>query len=115
MCVKIAVCLALVACIDCRVIKQQEVPLLPEGMIVEITMKNKADGKVVSSVKIDINEKDKKVLTSMEGPASEVPVDVVATTTELVPSIGNRHSIVVGSCPVGYTRRGGFCFPDDDY
>ena len=115
MCLKIAVCLALVACIDSHVLKHHEVPLSPEGMVLEITIKNKGDGKLVSSMKIDINEKDKKVMMSMGEPASEVPVEIGGSTTEFVPSIGNRHNIRVGSCPIGYVRRGGFCFPDDDY
>ncbi|KAJ8714112.1 hypothetical protein PYW08_007732 [Mythimna loreyi] len=112
MCVKIAVCLALVACVSSHVIKHQEVPLSPDGLVMEMVVKNKGDGQVVSVMKIDVNEKDKRVLMSMGEP---VPVSFGGSTTEFVPSIGNRHNIKVGSCPLGYTRRGGFCFPDDDY
>ncbi|KAJ8723836.1 hypothetical protein PYW07_007816 [Mythimna separata] len=112
MCLKIAVCLALFAFVNSHVIKNQEVPLSPDGMVLEITVKNKGDGQVVSAMKIDINEKDKKVVMSMGEP---VHVNTGETTTEFLPSIENRHITKVGSCPLGYTRRGGFCFPDDDY
>lgn len=80
----------------------------------EFTVKNKGDGQVVSAMKIDIKEKDKKVVMSIGEPVT-TDVGVGGSTTEFVPVIGSRHNIRVGSCPLGYVRRGGFCFPDDDY
>lgn len=121
MCVKIALCLALIASIDCLVVKQQEVPLLPEGLTVEVLVRNKGDKNVVSTMKIDIDEMNKKVLLSMVEEEKKVLVSRVAkdvsemTTDEFVPTVGSRHGIRVGACPLGYTRRGGFCFPNDDY
>uniref|UniRef100_A0A2A4JYJ2 Uncharacterized protein n=1 Tax=Heliothis virescens TaxID=7102 RepID=A0A2A4JYJ2_HELVI len=113
MCVKIAVCLALVACIDSHVLKHHEIPLSPEGMVVEIIVKNRGDEHPVSSMKIDIDEKDKKVGMSLEEPFIRVPRKTGDSSTEFVPTIGSRHNVRVGTCPVGYTRTGGFCFPDD--
>nr|XP_021186399.2 uncharacterized protein LOC110373453 [Helicoverpa armigera] len=113
MCVKIAVCLALVASIDSHVLKHHEVPLSPEGMVVEITVKNKGDQHPVSSMKIDVDEKDKQVLLLLKEPSSRVPRKTGDSSTEVVPTIGSRHNIRVGACPAGYTRTGGFCFPDD--
>ncbi|XP_047033879.1 uncharacterized protein LOC124640242 [Helicoverpa zea] len=115
MCVKIAVCLALVVSIDSHVLKHHEVPLSPEGMVVEITVKNKGNEHPVSSMKIDIDGKDKKILLSLGEPSESVPKAVGEATSDVVPTIETRNNIRVGSCPSGYTRRGGFCFPDDDY
>ncbi|CAH0594321.1 unnamed protein product [Chrysodeixis includens] len=120
MCVKIALCLALIASIDCNVIKQQEVPLQPDGLTVEVVVRNKGDKHVVSTMKIDIDELNKKVVMAMVEEdkkilVSRVAKDVSEMSTEFVPTIGSRHGIRVGTCPLGYTRRGGFCFPNDDY
>ncbi|KAH9636450.1 hypothetical protein HF086_006265 [Spodoptera exigua] len=115
MCLRIAVCLALVACATSHVLKHQELPLSKDGMILEITVKNKGDDHPLSSMVIDINEKDKKISISVEEPSGAVPKGELALSSDPVPTIGNRHGIRVGTCPLGYTKRGGFCFPDDDY
>lgn len=114
MCVKIALCLGLIACIDGHVLKHQEVPLTPEGMTVEITVRNKGDSHPLSTMTIDIDELNKKVVMSMVDSPIKVPNDGIGTPTDVVPTLENRNSIRVGACPLGYTRRGGFCFPDDD-
>ncbi|XP_035449406.2 uncharacterized protein LOC118275523 [Spodoptera frugiperda] len=115
MCLRIAVCLALVACATSHVLKHQELPLSSEGMILEITVKNKGDDHPLSSMVVDINEKDRKVSITVQEPAATAPKGTVTVPPDGVPTIGNRHGIVVGTCPLGYSKRGGFCFPDDDY
>lgn len=108
-------CLALVACATSHVLKHQELPLSSDGMILEITVKNKGDDHPLSSMVVDIDEKGRRVAITVEEPSGSASKGKVALSSDVVPSIGNRHGIVVGTCPLGYTRRGGFCFQDDDY
>nr|XP_021186386.2 uncharacterized protein LOC110373440 [Helicoverpa armigera] len=112
MCVKIALCLALVACIDGHVLRT--LPLSAEGVTVEIVLKNKETRHhPVTTMTIDINEKDKKVGILMAEAPSGVPKgfrDMFAKA----PRLENRNSVRVGSCPEGTERQGGFCFPTDD-
>uniref|UniRef100_A0A2A4JXU3 Uncharacterized protein n=1 Tax=Heliothis virescens TaxID=7102 RepID=A0A2A4JXU3_HELVI len=112
MCVKIALCLALVACIDGHVLRT--VPLSPEGMTVEIVLKNKNDRHhPVSTMTIDINEKDKKVEILMAEAPTGVPKGFRNLFSD-VPRLESRNGIRVGSCPEGMESQGGFCFPSDD-
>lgn len=112
MCAKLAMCFVLVVIVESHVIKQHQYPLPPDGMIMEITLKNKSDKSPISTMKIDIDEHAKKVIVSnmQDGKPPQKPAK-----PDFVPSIDNRHGIRVGTCPVGYVQRGGFCFPDDDY
>ncbi|KAF9822587.1 hypothetical protein SFRURICE_019478, partial [Spodoptera frugiperda] len=93
--VLIAVCLALVACATSHVLKHQELPLSSDGMILEITVKNKGDDHPLSSMVVDINEKDRKVSITVQEPAETVPKGTVTVSPDGVPTIGNRHGIIV--------------------
>uniref|UniRef100_A0A2A4JY79 Secreted protein n=1 Tax=Heliothis virescens TaxID=7102 RepID=A0A2A4JY79_HELVI len=109
MCVKIALCLALVACIDGHVLRT--VPLSPEGMTVEIVLKNKNDRSPLSTLKIDIDEKAKMARTSLDEALPRVPKRRLPSN--IVPMLGNRAGMVVGTCAAGFTPRGRFCIPND--
>ncbi|XP_047033841.1 uncharacterized protein LOC124640214 [Helicoverpa zea] len=109
MCVKIALCLALVACIDGHVLRT--LPLSPEGVTVEIVLKNKNDQKPLSTLKIDINEHDKMVRLSLDEALPRAPRRRLPSN--IVPMLGNRAGMVVGSCPAGFTFQGRFCVPVD--
>ncbi|XP_075982760.1 uncharacterized protein LOC142980998 [Anticarsia gemmatalis] len=87
MCVKFVLFLALVACIHARVLKSHDFSF-PEGVSV-----NKRE--VLPPIGT-VN------LGAGEGAA-----------TPKTPDIVNRVAISVGTCPKGYSRMGGFCFPDD--
>ncbi|KAJ0173562.1 hypothetical protein K1T71_010711 [Dendrolimus kikuchii] len=114
MCVKLALCFLLVAVVESHVIKQHQYPLPPDGIIMEITLKNKANKSPISTVKIDIDEFAKKVVVSnLQHDVEKPPKKPVKP--DFVPTIENRHGIRVGTCPSGYVQKGGFCFPDDDY
>ncbi|KAJ8723838.1 hypothetical protein PYW07_007818 [Mythimna separata] len=113
MCVKIALCLALIVSIDGFVLKHRTLPLPAEGMTVEITVRSKEDPRhPLSTMKIDINEKDKKVEMSMSEAPSGVLKHLPKASND-VPRLESRASVVVGSCPAGYSPRGRFCIPDD--
>ncbi|KAJ8714109.1 hypothetical protein PYW08_007729 [Mythimna loreyi] len=113
MCVKIALCLALIVSIDGYVLKHRALPLSAEGLTVEITVRSKEDPRhPLSTMKIDINEKDKKVEMSM----SEAPSGVLEHLSKAnvdVKSLGDRTGINVGLCPAGFSPRGRMCVPND--
>uniref|UniRef100_A0A2H1VIH6 SFRICE_013132 n=1 Tax=Spodoptera frugiperda TaxID=7108 RepID=A0A2H1VIH6_SPOFR len=113
MCVKIALCLALIVSIDGYVLKHRSVPLSPEGLILEVAVRDKNDPRhPISAMKIDINEKDKKV------DMSSVELSTEGTNSgnvpRNVPTLEDRVSIIGGGCPQDTTSVGGFCFPTDD-
>ncbi|XP_035449508.2 uncharacterized protein LOC118275594 [Spodoptera frugiperda] len=113
MCVKIALCLALIVSIDGYVLKHRSVPLSPEGLILEVAVRDKNDPRhPISAMKIDINEKDKKV------DVSSVELSTEGTNSgdvpQNVPTLEDRVSIIGGGCPQDTTSVGGFCFPTDD-
>ncbi|KAJ8723841.1 hypothetical protein PYW07_007821 [Mythimna separata] len=113
MCVKIALCLALIVSIDGFVLKHRTLPLPAEGMTVEITVRSKEDPRhPLSTMKIDINEKDKEVEMSMSEAPSGVLKHLPKPNNDVV-SLGDRTGINVGSCPAGFTARGAFCVPND--
>ncbi|XP_022817835.1 uncharacterized protein LOC111350462 [Spodoptera litura] len=109
MCVKIALCLALIVSIDGYVLKHRTVPLPSEGLILEVAVRNKNDLRhPISAMKIDINEKDKKVDMSF------VELSAKGPDSRKVPTLEDRTSIRVGGCPQDTTSIGGLCFPNDD-
>ncbi|KAJ8723842.1 hypothetical protein PYW07_007822 [Mythimna separata] len=113
MCVKIALCLALIVSIDGFVLKHRTLPLPAEGMTVEITVRSKEDPRhPLSTMKIDINEKDKEVEMSMSEAPSGVLKHLSKANNDVV-TLGDRTGINVGSCPAGFTARGAFCVPND--
>ncbi|XP_035449860.2 uncharacterized protein LOC118275859 [Spodoptera frugiperda] len=110
MCVKIALCLALIVSIDGYVLKHRSVPLSPEGLILEVAVRDKNDPRhPISTMKIDINEKDHKVEISM----AEVPQKLAQDSNDVVPVIEDRSGVNVGTCPAGFTRVGMACVPVD--
>ena len=114
MCVKLALCLALVVCIDGHVLKHRTLPLSAEGMIVEITVRSKEDPRhPLQTTRVDINEKDKTVViaTAELLPGASKQSQKVALP---VPTLQDRNGIRVGACPVGTESQAGFCFPTDD-
>ncbi|KAH9636452.1 hypothetical protein HF086_006267 [Spodoptera exigua] len=113
MCVKIALCLALFVSIDGYVLKHRTVPLSPEGLVLEVAVRNKNDPRhPISAMKIDINEKDKKVdISFVQLPAQGSDSHDVARH---VPTLEDRTSIRVGGCPQDTVSIGGICFKNDD-
>ncbi|KAJ8723843.1 hypothetical protein PYW07_007823 [Mythimna separata] len=111
MCVKIALCVALIVSIDGFVLKHQALPLSPEGMTVEITVRGKEDPRhPLFTTRLDIDEKKKTVvIATAEASSGDKKPRVVAMS-----SLGDRHGINLGTCPEGYVGRAGFCFPSDD-
>ena len=115
MCVKLALCLALVVCIDGHVLKHRTLPLSAEGMTVEIIVRSKEDPRhPLQTMKIDINETDKKVEMSM-AEASPGVLRHLSKANNNVPTLESRNGVmVVGSCPEGFTTQGTFCVPKSD-
>ncbi|KAH9636451.1 hypothetical protein HF086_006266 [Spodoptera exigua] len=110
MCVKIALCLALIVSIDGYVLKHRTVPLSPEGLVFEVAVRDKNDPRhPISTMKINIDEKDHKVQISV----AEVPQDLSKDSEVNVPVIQDRSGMVVGTCPAGFTRVGIACVPVD--
>ncbi|PZC79940.1 hypothetical protein B5X24_HaOG215622 [Helicoverpa armigera] len=107
---KIAVWLALVACIDCLT-QNHAVPKSPHGIFLQ-TIANKGDKYPVISKKM--NKRENFVMTQ-EKPLIRVPRKVGESTTEFIPKIDPRSIINSPGCPTGYVRVGGFCFFDDYY
>lgn len=113
--VRIALWLALIACIDGGIIKLKEVPFQTEGLTLDIIVRNKGDRNVVSTFNIDVDEVNKKVTMSMaEETASPVGKNGIVMPETGVPAIDGRFLIRGGNCPIGYHKRGGFCFPSDN-
>ncbi|CAB3249292.1 unnamed protein product [Arctia plantaginis] len=84
-----------------------EFALPPEGLTMDLVIKNRETHVPVAKVKFDINEQNKKVVLSL-APEPAPPT--------VLPSVDDRNGIAVGTCPRGYTRAGAFCFKDDyDY
>ncbi|KAJ8714110.1 hypothetical protein PYW08_007730 [Mythimna loreyi] len=113
MCVKIALCLALIVSIDGYVLKHRALPLPAEGMTVEITVKRKEDPRhPLSTMKIDINEQGKKVEMSM----SEAPSGVLEHLSKANNDVRNLEDRVlnVGTCPVGKVFYNNFCIPNEE-
>lgn len=109
---KIILCLTIVRYIESSklpVVKNSdkfEFDLPSEGLTLSIALKNRATHVPLAKVQFDINERNKKVV--MSGNKQEV--------SNVLSLVDNRHGIVVGTCPLGYTRRGEFCIKDDyDY
>lgn len=117
MSVKIVLWLGLLACIDGRVIKLKEAPLTSEGLTLDIIVRNKGDRNVVSTLNIDVDEVAKKVSMSMieETPKPAPMLKSVFVLPTDVPTINDRFLLHAPSCPAGYHKRGGFCFPSEDY
>ncbi|XP_022817844.1 uncharacterized protein LOC111350470 [Spodoptera litura] len=110
MCVKIALCLALIVSIDGYVLKHRTVPLPSEGLMLEVAVRDKNDPRhPISTMKIDINEEDHKVEISM----AEVPEVLSKDSNEVVPVIEDRNGVNVGTCAAGFTRVGMACVPID--
>ncbi|KAJ8714106.1 hypothetical protein PYW08_007726 [Mythimna loreyi] len=113
MCVKIALCLALIVSIDGYVLKHRALSLPAEGMTVEITVKSKEDPRhPLSTMKIDINEQDKKVEMSM----SEAPSGVLEHLSKANNDVRNLEDrlVDVGTCPKGMVFRLTICVPIND-
>ncbi|CAH0594322.1 unnamed protein product [Chrysodeixis includens] len=120
--VKIALWLALLACIEGHVVKLKEVPLSKEGLTLDIVVKNKGDKSVVSTMNIDIDELNKKVSMWMMEETPPTPPSLSNPSFEMgyvrspvtgVPRIASRYIIGAGTCPIGYIKAGRFCFPSD--
>lgn len=87
--------MALVICIESHVIKQRS----------------------ASSDSITFPDTDSKIKqphpsTILKSNDEKVPRQLKESATQL-PTIEQRVAIRSGSCPTGYTRHGGFCFPSD--
>lgn len=104
---KIVLCLTLIVIAESSIIKQKELPKDTITMDI-IIRKNSSDAKSqpIGTLKIEFNGDKITVKTEDKSEGSG---------KEEVPSIENRHGIRGSTCPTGYVRRGGFCFPDYDY
>ncbi|KAJ8714104.1 hypothetical protein PYW08_007724 [Mythimna loreyi] len=113
MCVKIALCLALIVSIEGYVLKHRALPLSAEGLTVEITVRSKEDPRhPLLTTRLDIDEKNKTVVVATAEATSGEPKP--HENVPAVSSLGDRHGITAGTCAEGYVQRAGFCFPSDD-
>ncbi|XP_060805280.1 uncharacterized protein LOC132902826 [Amyelois transitella] len=104
----LAMCLIHVISIEGYAIKPLRLAIPPEGISFEINFKSDN----YKSEVIQISS-----LIDMEAPVPAAPgrqshPKTSAHHPKIESSIENRHGLRVGTCPTGYVKSGGFCFPD---
>lgn len=102
----------LIVIAESRVLKS-EFTVPPEGASVEVIIRQisgKSDTKPpIATMKFDL--KGDKLIFSRSDENKELKPE----KADPVPSIDNRNAFRSSACPIGYNKRGGFCFPADDY
>jgi hypothetical protein len=100
--------------IEGSIIKTDRVEVPPQGMTLKIDIKPDVDGKVKVQVK-SFNKWGRR-----EGDRHSSFRDFSRTAhetidkTQSLPILEKRYGISVGYCPLGYVKRGGFCFEATD-
>nr|XP_053614132.1 uncharacterized protein LOC128677378 [Plodia interpunctella] len=98
-------CLMHVMSIESYVLKPLTFAIPPEGLTFEI------------KIKPEINHANliKAISVKDLGPKYGLPHKTLDPHPKIEPTIEDRNGFRAGTCPIGYIKRGGFCFPDTDY